>query len=77
MTEGIHAHGDDPTAFGKYKEEQRTAWADKRVTVSVRRLGKRRAEVTSSVETFVENKPYGEASDEEELNAAIKDRLAS
>lgn len=76
MGQGIRAHQGDATAFGRFVEEERVVWSDKRVTVSVRALDARRVEVSSTTETYVDNRPWEEETNEAEFNQAIKDRLS-
>ena len=73
----LRAYGGHADAFGKYKEDRRVVWVDTRITVSIRRTGKRQAEVSSTVDTYVDNRSYGEPSSEEEFNRALMDSLCS
>ena len=76
MGRGIKAHQGDATAFGRFAEEERLVWSDKRVTISVRALDARRVEVSSTTETYVDNRLWEEETNEAEFNHAIKDRLS-
>jgi hypothetical protein len=76
MAQGVRAHQGYATGVGRFAEEERLVWVDKRVTVAVRTLDARRVEVTSTTETYADDKPWEEESDEAEFNQAIKDRLS-
>jgi len=60
MAQGVRAHQGYATGVGGFAEEER----DKRVTVAVRTLDARRVEVTSTTETYADDKPWEEESDE-------------
>ncbi|MGH3189699.1 MAG: hypothetical protein ACRDOL_21040 [Streptosporangiaceae bacterium] len=76
MAQGVIAHQGGTIGVGRFAEEERVVWVDKRVTMSVRALDARRVEVSCTTETYADKKPWHEATDEAEFNQAIRDRLS-